>query len=309
MTDADIEVHEDNTDAEALSMGWSPRENWRGDPDKWVDSKEYARRAREHLPIMQGLLNREKAAREAEKRENERKFKALQDDFNARLNATGEMARTAIQRQREQHLTDLEIERRRIAVSAAAPEDRAAQFEHVTRAEQDALERFRQEDEARAKRARDTAPPQTDSVPQEVLEWGGRNTWFHALKQANSPIAQEAEAIHMSLNAQGVPLRENLEEVTRRMGERYPHIVGDSYVPPRLDNEPRQRPSSVEGQSSGRNVSKSTVSRGWKDIPSADREMMTKAFIDSGLYGDTEKDGIAKVQGRAAAAYWNQYAD
>jgi hypothetical protein len=310
--DTDTDMQGETTESEAISMGWSPREKWRGDPDKWVDSKEYTRRAREHLPIMQGLLNREKQAREAEKRENERKFKALQDDFNARLNATGEMARTAIQRVREQHLTELEVERRRIAVSAAAPEDRAAQFEHVTRAEQDALERFRREDEDRAKRVRETTTAQSDVVPGEVAEWGTRNPWFYALKQAGSPLAQEAEAIHVALNAQGVPLRENLEEVTRRMGERYPHIVGDSYAPPRtspLDSETRSRPSSVEGQSTGRSVSRSTVSRGWKDIPAAERDMMTKAFIDNGLYGNVETDGIAKVQGRAAIAYWGQYAE
>ncbi len=128
----------------------------------------------------------------------------------------------------------------------------------------------------------------------------------------------------MMLNQQGVPLKENLEEVTRRMAARYPHIVNPetAYQPPRLSDpgngddadgeappprSERQRPSSVEGQSSGRSVSRNAATKGWRDIPAAEREIMTATFINQGLYGDPDKEGLAKVQARAAAAYWSQY--
>jgi ElaB/YqjD/DUF883 family membrane-anchored ribosome-binding protein len=322
--DDNTEPHVENTadDAdvkEALSMGWSPREKWRGDPDSWVDAKEYRRRAKEHLPIVQGLLKREQEARQRERDQAKREIEAIRQDFDRRLKVTGSVAEDAIRKLREQHLTELELERRRIATSPATPEQRAQQFEDVTRAEQQLLERFRREDEDRQEQQRQARVTQPN-VPPEVLDWGSRNPWFYALKQSGSPIAQEAEAIHMMLNAQGMPLAENLDEVTRRIGERYPHIVypadtqratpaqetddGDS-VPTR--REPARRPSSVEGQSNGRATAKNTGAKGWRDIPAAERELMTTSFINNGLYGDPTKDGLAKVQAKAAEAYWSQY--
>ena len=37
---------------EATSMGWSPKESWRGDPDKWIDAETFVTRGREVLPIL-----------------------------------------------------------------------------------------------------------------------------------------------------------------------------------------------------------------------------------------------------------------
>lgn len=324
MTDNEENTESDKgIEAEAVSMGWAPKEKYRGDPSRWIDAKEYVRRGREHIPIMQGMLSREREQRERDRQDYDRRFQALSANFEARLRATGDLASEAIRKQREQHLTELELERRRIAVSPATPEQRAEQFEHVTRAEQDLLERFREEDKHRAEYVRQNQPPPADNTPQEVLEWGAKNPWFLALKQAGSPIAQEAEAVHMTLVAQGVPLRENLDEVTRRMAERYPHIINspqsmqtdhtrqvdvfDNDVDSESPRKEVRRPSSVEGQSSGRSVSKQAGVKGWRDIPAQEREMMTKAFINNGLYGDAEKEGLAKVQAKAAAAYWSQY--
>jgi len=37
---------------EATSMGWSPLEGWRGDPEKWIDAETFVARGREVLPIL-----------------------------------------------------------------------------------------------------------------------------------------------------------------------------------------------------------------------------------------------------------------
>ena len=37
---------------EASAEGWAPREDWKGDPEKWVDAEEFVRRGEEILPIV-----------------------------------------------------------------------------------------------------------------------------------------------------------------------------------------------------------------------------------------------------------------
>src|SRR3990167_3011505 len=37
---------------EATGMGWSPKESWRGDPEKWIDAETFVARGREVLPIL-----------------------------------------------------------------------------------------------------------------------------------------------------------------------------------------------------------------------------------------------------------------
>jgi len=37
---------------EAIGMGWSPKESWRGDPEKWIDAETFVARGREVLPIL-----------------------------------------------------------------------------------------------------------------------------------------------------------------------------------------------------------------------------------------------------------------
>lgn len=39
-------------EAEALEMGWAAKDNWRGDPDQWVDAKTFVERGRHVLPIL-----------------------------------------------------------------------------------------------------------------------------------------------------------------------------------------------------------------------------------------------------------------
>ncbi len=200
---------------------------------------------------------------------------ALRRDFSARLNRESD---AAIKREREHAIAELESERRRIAVSPEPAYERARKFEDVTRAEMDVIKRFRDEDVRRQQ-----ALPVQHNLPPEVKDWSKRNSWYLALKKAGSPIADEAEAIHVALNAQGVPLKDNLEEVTRRMAEQYPHLVEGA--------APRKKPTKRQ--------------RSWDDIPAADRTMATQNLIRKGLYGHNETE----AQDRYAQAYWREYGE
>lgn len=50
------------TEARALDMGWSPKDQWRGAADKWVDAETFVKRGEEILPILQAN-NRKSEAR------------------------------------------------------------------------------------------------------------------------------------------------------------------------------------------------------------------------------------------------------
>jgi len=58
-------------EARARDMGWQPKENWKGNPDNWVDAGEFVRRGETFVPFLQhqrkklmGDLEQERAARQ-----------------------------------------------------------------------------------------------------------------------------------------------------------------------------------------------------------------------------------------------------
>ncbi len=53
-TDADASVYE----ARAREMDWKPKEQFKGDPSKWIDAKAYVERAETVLPVVKGLLRK-----------------------------------------------------------------------------------------------------------------------------------------------------------------------------------------------------------------------------------------------------------
>ena len=42
----------------AKAMGWSPQEEFRGDPDKWIDAAKFVARGENIMPILKENLDR-----------------------------------------------------------------------------------------------------------------------------------------------------------------------------------------------------------------------------------------------------------
>lgn len=67
------------TDLRASAMGWSPKDKWRGDPDKWVDSDTFVKRGENNIPILNERLRKmETSLREKEEAFEE--FKRFQKE-------------------------------------------------------------------------------------------------------------------------------------------------------------------------------------------------------------------------------------
>src|SRR5215831_226063 len=64
-------AHSAEVERQAKDMGWQPKENWKGNPDNWVDAGEFVRRGETFVPFLQhqrkkllGDLEQERAARQ-----------------------------------------------------------------------------------------------------------------------------------------------------------------------------------------------------------------------------------------------------
>jgi len=45
-------MSEETAETKAKAMGWSPKDEFRGDPDRWVDAETYVRRGEEFIPFL-----------------------------------------------------------------------------------------------------------------------------------------------------------------------------------------------------------------------------------------------------------------
>jgi hypothetical protein len=84
-------------EAEALVMGWVPKEQYKGDADKWKPAQQFVEDGERILPIVRSQLKRtreELAAKEAE--------------FQKRLERMERMASENMKRAKEQHTQELE---------------------------------------------------------------------------------------------------------------------------------------------------------------------------------------------------------
>jgi len=78
-----------SVEEKALEMGWSPKEKWRGDPEKWVDAADFVKRGEEILPILrhnnqqllatQGQLKKELQDEKERREAIEKQLKELAD--------------------------------------------------------------------------------------------------------------------------------------------------------------------------------------------------------------------------------------
>lgn len=111
-------------EARAREMGWSPKEQWRGNPEHWIDAATFVQRGEQVLPILQANL-RQRDTQVVTLRQEQLKLKTQLDQANEAIqvltNISTEQGRTAAKEKRRDLLraqaqartdgnTDLEIE-------------------------------------------------------------------------------------------------------------------------------------------------------------------------------------------------------
>jgi gas vesicle protein len=180
-------------DTEARSMGWRPKEEFRGDPDKWVDAETFVDRGRHFVPILranQRKLEEQNSALREELQGVKSLLSASQDAISALKEFQTEETKrqvTAIKKQ----LT----ERLREARDDGNIENETAILDELTD--------LRAAEKAAAKAPAPAPAPAPAAADTEVdpafLSWVGRpeNSWFGKDKRKTSlavGIAQELRA-------------------------------------------------------------------------------------------------------------------
>lgn len=177
-------------EAKARRQGWRPKDEFRGDAEKWVDADTFLKRSDEELPIMRERLKK-----------MEREFSEQQK---------------SIQRFAEHHA---KVEK--IAYERALAEVKKQKRDAIAIGDADAFEQAEQrlEELKEAKPAATQKEAAADIAP-EVAAWVKDNPWF----QTEARLAKYAETVCGELQSEDPTrdLSDILKEVAKEVKARFP---------------------------------------------------------------------------------------
>lgn len=155
-----------NMESEARAMGWVPKDEWKGDPDKWRPASEFVQRGEEILPIVRSLLTKERA-------KNARLERRVEES-TAALKRVDRMAGIALERQREQIVAEYEARKEKAVESGDTDAYRKA-----SEGERAALNKLDEKTKEATKDAEPGTKAGISKADADVLEdWMDDNTWF-----------------------------------------------------------------------------------------------------------------------------------
>jgi hypothetical protein len=211
----------------ALRMGWVPKDQFKGDPEKWTDAETFIKRGEEFLPFLKANNRKLETANNKLAKEVET-LKATMQEF-------GEFHSKTAKREYERAMADIEA-RQEAAASRRGSGGRQA----TTKEAIELTAEVKAKGEPKADEAPSGPPP----------EWLEENGWFETdrvMKAAAIEIAQE-------LADTGASKEKQLREVAKRIREEFPH---------KFENPRRREPAAVEGGGARRGG----VAKGWADLP------------------------------------------
>ena len=179
---------------QAKAQGWSPKEDWKGPEDKWVDAETFLKRGENITGVMKernGYLTREL-----------REVRAL-------LVEQKDMAQRARIQGYQQALEDIQRRQREAAASADVEAFDAAERDRAK------VVRAYNEDQSRAPGV---------VVDHDFEEWKTENTWF----DDDEDMTAYARAISESIQRkEGIGGRKLYDAVTKRVKQNFPHKFGN----------------------------------------------------------------------------------
>ncbi len=283
---------------EAKQYGWAPKERWKGNPDDFVDAPEFLRRAREHLPIVKGLLAKEQEARRGERAAYDSRIA----DFERRLTAQVKMQARNLELQK-QSLVERYEEEKRQALAIEDPAQRQHAYDGAAKREREAFGRI-VSDEAELHRP---AAPQAPEIAPEIVKWGQDNPWINYVPPE---IKQEAVVVMSEIERDEpyMPVREKLDRVTEEIQKRHP-----LWFPPKQPpGGQRAAASAVEGGNSFNRSGVTPRTKGFRDLPTEAKhefnEMVRQGYLRPAR-GEDEAKAKGRLEKEYAANYWQDYGE
>lgn len=212
----------------AREMGWRPKEEFKGDPDKWVEAETFVKRGEEILPIL---------------RANSKKLEAANADLKAQM---AEMKKTFGEFKQYHSQTEKRVYER------AMKDLEARQAEAVEANDLKAVREITREmtDLSKDVRTDDKGSDLKQTQEAAFAVWVQDNAWF----KTDPALRGAAVAIADELASDGLTDPEKqMAEVSKRIRAEFPG---------KFENERRKAPAAVEGASPPRKAGK-----GWSDLP------------------------------------------
>lgn len=246
-----------DAEAKAIRLGWRPKDEFKGDPDKWVDAAEFVRRGEEEPALAKANYAKlEKALERATT-----KIASLETTHQKLVEHLSTSEKRAYDRAKR------EIEAR---LDQAAE---AGDVEGVRAATREITDLTK---EAAAEPKKDAQAAPED--PPELAEWKEDNPWF----TKDAVMRGAAIAIVDELIADGVTdLKKQIKEVDKRIRAEFPH---------KFENPRRREPAAVEGAN---NAPKKT-GKTYADLP-ADAKAMCDDFCKN-IKGFTREKFVRDYQ-------------
>lgn len=279
---------ESDVEERARRMGWRPKEEWEGDPEKHRSAEEFVQRGEEMLPIVRSRA--ERAEREAS--EARQRIEAMEQDYADRFARMERMSAIALQRQKQQ-IEARYADKMRSAVEYGDVET----YDRLARQQQDELREFdagaekeretRRTEPERKQRQEPQEMPLTRQQQATVDEWMSDNPWW----QVDQVLQNVALSEHRRLLQQypGMGLRENLSRVSNYVRNKFPEKFGDDDERDEYETgEPRGRGSRGRGVTAVESGSRRSPSRsdfGVSRLPAEARAEGLK-FVEQGLFKD-----------------------
>jgi hypothetical protein len=172
----------------ALTMGWTPKAQFKGDPEKWVDAETFVKRGEEFLPFLKA---------------NNRRLEQALERTRSDLAKLAEFHSKTAEREYQRAMKDIEA---KIAEATAAGD---------TQGVMDAADELA---DLRAD-AKATAKPQASAEDETFEAWKAENPWYGE----DTAMTAAANAIGNELFNQGMSGKAQADEVTRRIKAEFPH--------------------------------------------------------------------------------------
>lgn len=194
-SNSNVDSHESEIEEKARKMGHVPKDQFKGDPDKWVDAQTFVERGENHVPIL-----RKQIARQQEKL----------DALNKTIKEFSEYHTKTEQR----------------AYERAYKELKAAQIQAVANADQTAfVELDQQISELQAEAATKVIPQVKDEAKEpeqhpDFVPWQASNSWYGKDKE----MSEYADAIgaYIARTKPGYSYSEALKETTEKVKKEFP---------------------------------------------------------------------------------------
>lgn len=255
----ELTAEEKQYEDRARRMGWRPKDEYGGNPDRWVDAKTFVERGETELPIL-----RERFRKLDDRLANtENRLKDTTDKLEQSTKVLVEirdMSRTAEDRAYKRAMADLANKEREAVREASEEKYNAIQ------AEKAAVEASRPKPEETVQRT-EPPVPQTNPV---IDQWLADNGWFMQDRVLNAVAIEEDVAIKR--DHPGWTVSEQLAEVRRRVVERFPEKFGSTRKPPVTSDRRSAPPAVAVSTASPPRPKGKTV----KDLPPEAREALKR---------------------------------